>query len=199
MKFKKGDVVTIKSLEWYENEKDAWGEISIDEGNRTFNEDMSELCGKKAKIEECLGEDDNGEERYLIDIDEGMWVWIDWMFEDNDEQQTENGEQQPTSNIIRVSKNYVLSDKIVSFDELEQLADNHKSVAWKHNDNTYTLKPAAIFLSWSYRLLKSNLPNLYNVVLNDKANIIGEELYKQGLVNSEDVQKVIDITRKILK
>ena len=190
MKFKKGDIVTIKSLEWYENEKDAWGEISIDEGNCNFNEDMSELCGKKAKIEEV--HTSHGDKDYYIDLDEKIHYWEDWMFEDSKE-------QQPICDTIYVSKNYILSDKIVSFDELEQLADNHKSVAWKHNDNTYTLKPAAIFLNWSYRLLKLNLPNLYRVSLNDKAIIIGEELYKQGLVNGENVQKVIDITRKILK
>ena len=197
MKHKVGDVVTIKSSEWYDKHKNKSGIIPKGFGN--FVSDMSKRCGKKAKIEEYFGEDDNDEERYLIDIDGGKWIWRDWMFEDNKEHQTENSERQPASDTIRVSKNYILSGKIVSFDELEKLADNHKSVAWKHNDNTYTLKPAAIFLSWSYRQLKLSLPNLYNVVLNDKATIIGEELYKQGLVNGENVQKVIDITRKILK
>jgi len=185
MKFKKGDVVTIKSLEWYNGNKDDCNEITVHGSG--FTEDMSKFCGKKAKIRvvhESCGD-------YDIDIDDEFY-WEDWMFEDSKE-------QQPTGDIIRVSKNYILSDKVVSFDELEQLADNHKSVAWKYNDNTYTLKPAAIFLNWSYRQLKLILPNLYNVVLNDKATIIGEELYKQGLVNGENVQKVIDITRKILK
>lgn len=184
MKCKVGDKVKIKSLDWYNKNKDSVGYVYV---GCYFCPEMSKYCGKIATVKDAFGN------RYLLDIDERRpSVWSGGMFESKIEQQS-------TSNIIRVSKNYILSNKVVSFEELEQLADNHKSVAWKHNDNTYTLKPATIFLSWSYRLLKLSLPNLYNVVLNDKANVIGEELYKQGLVNGESVQKVIDITRKILK
>ena len=180
---KVGDVVVIRPLDWYNTHKGRDGYVS--DGFEYFSPQMSKFCGKVAKIIKSKAG------AYNINLDNNQWVWHDWMFESKIEQQS-------ISDIIYVSKNYILSDKVASFDELEQLADNHKSVAWKHNDNTYTLKPAAIFLSWSYRLLKLSLPNLYNVVLNDKANVIGEELYKQGLVNGESVQKVIDITRKIL-
>jgi len=73
MKRKEGDVVTIKSLEWYDKNKRKDGYII--HGIESFAPWMSVYCGKIAKI--IKSEPD----KYYIDLDRKEWIWHDWMFE----------------------------------------------------------------------------------------------------------------------
>lgn len=50
MRYRKGDRVRVKSLEWYNANKNSYGTI-IFNGFRIFNEDMSKFCGKVVTIE----------------------------------------------------------------------------------------------------------------------------------------------------
>lgn len=50
MKYKPGDKVKIKSLEWYNANKNSEGAV-IFNGFRIFDEDMSKFCGKVVTIE----------------------------------------------------------------------------------------------------------------------------------------------------
>lgn len=70
-KRKIGDKVVIRSLDWYNTNKDKYGEIGI------FVPDMTKYCGKEATIEETFI---NG---YFINIDRHHWYWKDEMFEDD--------------------------------------------------------------------------------------------------------------------
>ena len=71
MKHKVGDKVRIKSLDWYNENKDINGYIC------GFTPKMSEYCGKTATIVKV------GSYHYELDIDNGSWWWDDEMFDEN--------------------------------------------------------------------------------------------------------------------
>jgi len=73
MKFKVGDVVRVKSLEWYEANKDQYGEV----GN--FVEYMSDFCGTEQEITSLYGYGG-----YFFK-DGGGWVWDDSVLEGAEE------------------------------------------------------------------------------------------------------------------
>jgi hypothetical protein len=77
MKYKPGDKVKIKSLDWYNANKNSEGTI-IFHGFRIFDENMSEFCGKVVTIESY------NSRWYYYDIkeDEKVNFWYDEMFED---------------------------------------------------------------------------------------------------------------------
>lgn len=78
MKYKVGDKVRIKSLEWYNSaNKDEFGTIRNDESYYIFLESMVQYVGKEATITK------NNASYYSIDIDDGKFAWNDWMFEEN--------------------------------------------------------------------------------------------------------------------
>ena len=71
-KYKVGDKVKVKSLEWYESNKDKAGDIYDD---CYFTAGMSEYCGKDFEIESIRPSGGI--------ILKGIYCdWRDWMFED---------------------------------------------------------------------------------------------------------------------
>lgn len=74
MKYKIGDKVKIRSLEWYNANKDENGLVSKDSEPFVFG--MIKYCGKEAIIEGIEYDD------YLLDIDNNNWFWEDYMFEE---------------------------------------------------------------------------------------------------------------------
>ena len=75
MKYKVGDKVKIKSLDWYNANKADDGEVYL--GSNTFLQLMSKYCGKVATITYVYSWG------YSLDIDGGKWNWVDEMFEEN--------------------------------------------------------------------------------------------------------------------
>lgn len=75
MKYKVGDKVRIKSLEWYNSNKDKQGDVTV--CINFFVLQMSQYCGKIATITRV------SLESYKIDIDNSTWNWTDEMFEDD--------------------------------------------------------------------------------------------------------------------
>ena len=75
--YKVGDKVRVKSLDWYNTNKNSEGTI-IFNGFRIFDEDMSKFCGKVVTIESY------NSRWYYYDIkeDEKVNFWYDEMFED---------------------------------------------------------------------------------------------------------------------
>ena len=51
-KFKVGDKVRVKSLEWYEGNKDANGLVYLDKQGIVFDKTMAKYCGEIVQIEE---------------------------------------------------------------------------------------------------------------------------------------------------
>lgn len=72
LKFKVGDRVRVKSLEWYNSkEKDSVGLINF---GKCFTASMSKKCGRILTIRNIY-------EDYYI-VNESIFSWQDWMLED---------------------------------------------------------------------------------------------------------------------
>lgn len=74
-KYKVGDIVTIKSEEWYNSNKNGCGNISGEKVG--FVSHMAEYCGKQSRITEVRRDG-----TYCLEIDSGQWAWEDYMFEE---------------------------------------------------------------------------------------------------------------------
>lgn len=68
-----GSKVTIRSTKWYNRNKDEQGYVD------KFVPSMEKFCGKQAIITGIAYD------RYMIDIDDGLWLWSDYMFEGSKE------------------------------------------------------------------------------------------------------------------
>lgn len=81
-KLELGQKVVIKSLDWYNSNKNEHTGI-VELMTDFFVEDMSEYCGKTATIVD-VSKDVNGESdaiMYRIDLDNRDWNWTYEMFE----------------------------------------------------------------------------------------------------------------------
>lgn len=77
MKYKVGDRVKIKSLEWYNSlKKDSDGDVYLEECHNYMVSGMADILGKTAIIE------DTSSKFYNINLDNGKWLWNDEMFEE---------------------------------------------------------------------------------------------------------------------
>ena len=91
-KYKVGDKVRVKSLEWYNSNKDENGDVLPHSDECLFfPEEMSEYCGKECEVV-CVYS--NG--TYSLKGNE--WFWEDWMFEE----ESSTKEQQVLEQIERV-------------------------------------------------------------------------------------------------
>ena len=80
-KLELGQKVTIKSLDWYNSNKDKNGAVIL--SAEVFVEEMSKYCGKTATILDAF-KDLDGESNatmYRIDLDHRDWNWTEEMFE----------------------------------------------------------------------------------------------------------------------
>lgn len=74
-KFKVGDKVRVKSLEWYNGNKNEKGNVIIDTDNCVnFTAEMSRLCGEIMQVEEMRD--------YYYVMNGSIFAWQDWMLED---------------------------------------------------------------------------------------------------------------------
>lgn len=86
MKYKVGDKVRIKSLDWYNENQDANGDVLCFYGVHKFTKEMSKFCNKTVTISTNL----TGDGEYLIkDDDETNW-WTDDMIECKVEKETKS-------------------------------------------------------------------------------------------------------------
>lgn len=93
MKHKIGDKVKIKSKEWYDKNKDYYGDVLCQD--TYLSPTMANYCGKMATITRI--ETNN---LYRIDIDNGEYWWNNGMFED-DEPQVSETLLQDIANVIK--------------------------------------------------------------------------------------------------
>lgn len=73
-KFKEGDIVRIKSLDWYNDNKDKNGNVIVTGYSCSFTKALSEFCGKCFVIEKV----ENTGGIYLNDL---PYVFYEWMLE----------------------------------------------------------------------------------------------------------------------
>ena len=83
-KYKIGDKVRIKSIEWYNQNKDSFGLVLSDNDTNVFCYNMQMNCGEELTVRHIS---ENG--RYVLTDNEGsgtrdlyMWSWSEWMFEE---------------------------------------------------------------------------------------------------------------------
>lgn len=74
LKYKVGDRVRIKSLDWYNENKDKDGEVIC--GEYDFVVPMTKFCGKVVTIQSCYTSD-----CYLIKEDNKCYAFTDEMIE----------------------------------------------------------------------------------------------------------------------
>ena len=82
MKYKVGDKIKIKSIDWYNHQvKDKDGDIPINSVNYNtyFTKNMSNYCSKEAKIEDIRIDDNT----YFLDVDKRCYEWTDEMLDEN--------------------------------------------------------------------------------------------------------------------
>ena len=75
MKYNVGDKVRIKSLGWYDENKDVYGYIEC--GKSSMNFETSQLCGKIVTISRI----NDATNTYRIEEDNGFYNWTDEMIE----------------------------------------------------------------------------------------------------------------------
>lgn len=76
MRFKVGDRVRIKSLDWYNENKDEDGIVEL--STHIFTPGMSQFCGKIVTIEDVFEDIDDNVVYYIEEID---YDWTDEMIE----------------------------------------------------------------------------------------------------------------------
>ncbi len=108
LKFKVGDKVRIKSIDWYNKNKNNNGDIrSIDIGYAYFTRSMSQYCGKVAVIVKK-----DTAYWYEIDIDNNANGWTDDMFEDMSvEIATENKLKHKVGDVIKIKSKWWFDDR----------------------------------------------------------------------------------------
>ena len=73
---KVGDIVKIRSIDWYQTKRNEDGDISLGLG-WCFGYNMVKYCSEEAIITDVINEKFNA---YHLNIS-GVSVWQDWMFE----------------------------------------------------------------------------------------------------------------------
>lgn len=101
MKYKVGDKVRVKSLEWYKKHKDKYGVIDIAD-EISFEPYMLKICGNILTIKHIHAD------KYAYEVEENGYYWTDDMFEGLVKEET----IQPVvfENIVFPNENY--ADKV---------------------------------------------------------------------------------------
>lgn len=127
MKYKVGDKVRIKSLDWYNQNK------SYETGNvylsMSFVANMSQYCGQVATIIQASGRNE-----YKITLDNGYYIWSDEMFEGLVEEETKsNIIEEATAQCDIINDTYICPEGYVFKDENGNVINTTKIVLEKKN------------------------------------------------------------------
>lgn len=104
MKYKVGNCVRIKSLDWYNENKDANGDVLCFYGVHRFTKEMSKFCNKTVTISVNL----TGDGEYFIKEDDETNWWTDDMIE-------ELVEEEETYDFLKTDKPYPSKPRLVDF------------------------------------------------------------------------------------
>ena len=74
LKFKVGDKVRVRSLEWYGSNKNVHGDIYNTIDHNVFVRAMARCCGKELNIVRIKND--------FYVVKENIFCWQDWMLED---------------------------------------------------------------------------------------------------------------------
>ena len=106
LKFKVGDKVRVKSLEWYNEKKNEKCVVRIDTDNCVnFTAEMSRLCGEIMQVE--------GMRDYYYIMNGSVFSWQDWMLED--EVVNEEKEEVEQSNQSDMETKEMTKEEVLEF------------------------------------------------------------------------------------
>lgn len=123
IKFKVGDKVRVKSLEWYNKEKNK-GDIYK---GKIFTRDMSEFCDKFLTIKDIYVD------FYLVE--ENSKSWQDWMLEDEVVTEEKQEDKQLNKNDMETKLKFKIGDKVrvKSIEWYNQNKDIHGDIMGAHS------------------------------------------------------------------
>lgn len=165
MKYKVGDKVKIKSLEWYNSKKEY--DYGFFVNSVFFNKEMSDYCSKTAVITNV----NENSLCYKIDIDFGTWFWYDWMFEDDFTENIIESKNSNESELIGLKANDEIiydgkfyKDVIVGLD----VADGKDSTSININEiNKTTFEDILTQMLSTYKSKNADYGNSFDKTLNE--------------------------------
>ena len=126
MKYKIGDRVRIKSLDWYNDNRDYYG--NVDCGFYYFTEEMTKYCGKILTIGEVYRND------YELQEDKNF-IWTDDMFdsiiENTDDVESKTSSEQMVS--LKMICEYLDKELYTSYDLLGNIQTVSKNAVSKED------------------------------------------------------------------
>lgn len=132
MKYKVGDKVKVKSLEWYNENKNNHGRIYTS-NNVIFQPNMSEFCGSILTIKNI-----NIDMSTYV-VEENSYHWTDEMFEGLAKEWIyDEDDIGPLHEVCQSKLSAVIIDSDVFKDEVELILNDYKVVT--HGDKTYAVK-----------------------------------------------------------
>lgn len=124
-KYKVGNKIRIKSIEWYKSNCDDLGFVRFSPIN--FNPKMQEYCGREAVITEASK---SGE--YRLDIDSSEWMWTEEMFEETGSKKNDRKDDKvmmellPWPELEEIAKVYTAGAKKYGAHNWENLPDGYE-------------------------------------------------------------------------
>ena len=188
LKYKEGDRVRIKSLDWYNQNKDEDGNIDINH-DFTFYADRSRYCGKVFTIVEVF---DNC---YAVKEDNHEYYWADEMIEglveEEETKQKDMGEVSDGYHTFNELYEYRMLYNAALFNEFAKqgLYDVHKSR--KHSDREYPFGDSNWFIVMA-ELPTGQISNHYEMKDWDKFQIP-----EKPLANKWDGHSPRDVTERL--
>lgn len=145
MKYKVGDKVRIKSLDWYNQNKNyETGNVYL---SMSFVANMSQYCGQVATIIQASGRNE-----YKITLDNGYYIWSDEMFEGLVEEETKsNIIEEATAQCDIINDTYICPEGYVFKDENGNVINTTKIVLEKKNRYPKTYEECCKVLDWNHR------------------------------------------------
>lgn len=132
MKYKVGDKVKVKSIEWYNENKNNHGRIYIS-NNVIFQPNMSEFCGSILTIKNI-----NIDMSTYV-VEENSYHWTDEMFEEfTKEWIYDENDIDSLHEVCQSKLSAVIIDSNVFKDEIELILNDYVVVT--HGDKTYAVK-----------------------------------------------------------
>lgn len=155
MKFRKGDIVTVKNYAWYLVNRDKEGNVYNTDSANLFTNKMSDLCGLKFEISDFSGN------TYVTKDND--YNWEDWMLE-------EKAERNSLFSFFSKSKNESNVDKLTKkIEYLNKLKDLKSKIV----DNDYC---------GYYHLELSNSTNIFRDPIMDELLEKYENILHQDII-----------------
>lgn len=166
LKFKVGDKVRVKSLEWYNENKNLDGEIINKEGekNEVFTKYMRCWCGDIIKIYSVKNnyyEANNG------------WFWYDWMLED-----------EPVTESLLKRNN--METKEMTKEEVFEYLKN-KKIRCESKEESEKVQKKLFELGYAFRNSEKKILSTYLLYIIDNFKLLVENFYDSFVKNESKI------------